>query len=637
MVKKVVGGIVMLAVVVLFQAAGQEQVASVSPAKLKVGEKIAITYHAGSRAATLRETKEITVEVLVIRDADVPLLLELPMKSAGKDWSCSFTLKEKKAQLLLMQFASGEKTDDNGGNVWDFLVYGSNGEPVRNAHLQRAAVVQRGGFLNFKCQKDLAVAKQELAEESKAYPDNWKAAMGEWSIMSREKPGDETMALIKDQLDKVYGAHKTDETAVADLLVWFEQTGQQSRADDIRQAAIRANPKGTIAENTRLLEVYNQRDPEKRVDMLQRFLKDFPQKGDKLQNYRARLVGFLSDAGRYDEAASMLDRMKKNNGGMYNDLAWPLIEKGEQLKKAVAWAKKAVDLLRHPDPSMKPPYYSKVQWKDANESTLGMVLDTYAFGLFQLGKTGEAESAYREAYGLMKGQDADVNQRYVACLVKNGKYKEAIATSAESIKKGMANDKLMALYKAAFVKVNGSERGFEGALGEARDEAKREMKKELMKERINKPEIDFTLRGLDGKTVTLSDLKGKVVVLDFWATWCGPCKASFPALQKLYEKYKDNSKIVILALDTWERVAGAEREDAVKKFIADNKYTFPVLYDEGFVEKYGVEGIPTKFVIDKKGMIQFKSVGYYSDQKMVDEMELWFEILLDDNFYSMSN
>jgi thiol-disulfide isomerase/thioredoxin len=274
-----------------------------------------------------------------------------------------------------------------------------------------------------------------------------------------------------------------------------------------------------------------------------------------------------------------------------------------------------------------------VQWKQTNERDLGMILDTYAYGLYQLGKTVEAEAAYKEAYKLTEGEQEDINQRVVECLVRNGKYKEAIGTAAGSIKKGMANDKLMESYKIAYVKVNGSESGFDGALAEVRGEAKREMKKELMKGRINKPEIDFALKGLDGKTVKLSDLKGKVVVIDFWATWCGPCKASFPALQKIYEKYKDNPKIVILALDTWERVAGAEREALVKKFVEENKYTFPVLYDEGFVEKYGVEGIPTKFVIDKKGMIQFKSIGFYSDQKMLDEMELWFEVLLDENFY----
>jgi thiol-disulfide isomerase/thioredoxin len=159
------------------------------------------------------------------------------------------------------------------------------------------------------------------------------------------------------------------------------------------------------------------------------------------------------------------------------------------------------------------------------------------------------------------------------------------------------------------------------------------LKKDLVKDRVNQPAVDFALKNLEGKIVKLSDLRGKVVVVDFWATWCGPCKASFPYLQKVYNKYKDNPKVVILAVNTWENVSGKEKENLVKKFMVDNKYTFPVLYDEGFVEKYGVSGIPTKFVIDKKGMVQFKTIGF-TGEKMVEEMTMQLDILLDDNFYS---
>jgi len=129
--------------------------------------------------------------------------------------------------------------------------------------------------------------------------------------------------------------------------------------------------------------------------------------------------------------------------------------------------------------------------------------------------------------------------------------------------------------------------------------------------------------------VKLTDLKGKIVVVDFWATWCGPCLSSFPALQQVYEKYKSNPNIVILALNTWERTQGAEKEKAVKKFIETNKYTFKVLFDEeNIVAQYGVTGIPTKFIIDQDGMIQFKSVGFIGEDKMKEELDIQFDILL---------
>lgn len=113
---------------------------------------------------------------------------------------------------------------------------------------------------------------------------------------------------------------------------------------------------------------------------------------------------------------------------------------------------------------------------------------------------------------------------------------------------------------------------------------------------------------LDGETVQLSDYQGKVVVLDFWATWCGPCKVSFPAMQETLDKQKDNDEVVFLFINSWERKESNEKaEEAVRQFIEENEYSFnvPMDYDDEVVKSYKVSGIPTKFVIGPDGQIHF--------------------------------
>jgi thiol-disulfide isomerase/thioredoxin len=630
MMKKIVG-VLFIAAMFISAAVIQEEVATISPASLMIGNEIVITYNEGAKAANLRNAKEIGAEVLMVRDAAMPVLLELPMKKSGKLWKCSFKLSDEKARLLLLRFVSGELMDDNGENAWNVMVSDSNGQPLKGACLQRATILQRGTIVDFKVAKDAEEAKANIVRERELYPDNRAATMLWWSLLMREKPGDESKAKIRAELEEMYEAQKNNEDVVASLLSWFEQVGLKEKADEIRASSIAANPNGKIAEIKRRNEIFAAQDPAKRLELFEKFLADFPQEDQMLENLQRMRIALLINARQFDQAAALIESMPKKDGSLYNELAWSLIEKGEQLDKAVAWAKNGVELLRNPDPATKPPYISEARWKQSLQTPLGYTLDTYAYGLDQMGKTQEAQRVYEEARALTKGEMPEINERLVECYVKNGKYDQAMATAVECIRKGKSTDKLIAQYKAAYVKAKGSDTGFDEALNETKKLAAADLKNDLLKNLVNKPAIDFALKGLDGKLIKLSELKGKVVVLDFWATWCGPCKVSFPFLQQVYEKYKANPNVVILAMDTWENKDGAEREALVRKFMEENKYTFPVLFDEGFVEKYGVEGIPTKFVIDKKGMIQFKSVGFHGGPRMLDELTIQIEMLLGEN------
>ena len=112
---------------------------------------------------------------------------------------------------------------------------------------------------------------------------------------------------------------------------------------------------------------------------------------------------------------------------------------------------------------------------------------------------------------------------------------------------------------------------------------------------------DFFLQTLDNKNISLSSLKGKIVFLNFWATWCPPCITEMPSIQRLYNNYK-NKDFEILAVTQGN---SRETRSEIDNFIKKNGYTFPVLLDNtGNTNTiYDINGIPTTYIIDKNGEI----------------------------------
>jgi cytochrome c biogenesis protein CcmG/thiol:disulfide interchange protein DsbE len=127
---------------------------------------------------------------------------------------------------------------------------------------------------------------------------------------------------------------------------------------------------------------------------------------------------------------------------------------------------------------------------------------------------------------------------------------------------------------------------------------------------------DFTLESIDGKSYTLSELKGNVIIVDFWATWCPPCRNSVPALSRLYEKYRDRG-FLVLGIST-------EEVNTLREFRDAQQIPYPILSGtKEVVQAYEVTAIPKMLFFDKTGTVRKTQTGYSP------ELEAQFDMLVD--------
>lgn len=123
---------------------------------------------------------------------------------------------------------------------------------------------------------------------------------------------------------------------------------------------------------------------------------------------------------------------------------------------------------------------------------------------------------------------------------------------------------------------------------------------------------DFTLTDLEGKSWMLSGLRGKVVVVNFWATWCPPCRKEMPDLETLYNRFKDQGLVVLAISD--------EDANKVKPFISERSFTYPILLDPGrkVNDLYEIEGIPKTFVYDRDGKLVAQSIDMRTQKQFLE-------------------
>lgn len=241
-----------------------------------------------------------------------------------------------------------------------------------------------------------------------------------------------------------------------------------------------------------------------------------------------------------------------------------------------------------------------------------------------LGKDGDAEKLAAEAFGIYPSEESA--REWSDALVRQHREKDALPhladafaiPDAHSTDADRADDRrrLGELYR----KLHHNEKGLGDVILEAYDRTSAELGERRKRLEAIDPNMtasepmQFSLGGLDGKRLALSSLKGSVVILDFWATWCQPCRAQHPLYEQVKQRFKGRSDVVFLAIDT------DDDHNLVAPFLKQLNWSAQSVYfEDGLQRLLQVTSIPTTVLFDKQGRVASRMNGFLPD-KFVDQL-----------------
>lgn len=538
------------------------------------------------------------------------------LQKEGNTWIAVIHISANTEIVAAKFLPDNTAPDNNNGEGYFIRTHDSKGNESIESLFGHATSYISWAVFNGYVNRDFKKGKGLLEELFALYPDMKERYIRDWLTALRNSTPDSLKSKVFSMEMEEALAYETISDDDYKFIIWFcRNHGMPDKAEEAEKLALKKYPNGKVAYDKKYELFENEPDILKMMEMARELEKDFH---DKFAVPPSGIVfSIMVKQKRFD----LLPGWWKVMVSEYNlspGLYWWL---ADQLVKAEAELQIALDICEKGDAALrneqinhvkgKIAYVTEERAEEIEKRDHSFLLATWARALRAADRKEEAVRKYEEAflvYPVIKFQDGDI-VAYSALLTETKSYDNALIYLEEIKRAGISAPGVDESLKQIWVERNGTDKGFETYMAELEAEG---IKAEIEKQRklmISQPAPDFTLTDLDGNIITLSEHHGKVVILDFWATWCGPCKASFPAMQMVVDKYASDTTVKFFFINT--RETATDKKENARKFLEESNYAFHALLDNDnkVNEVFKVSGIPTKFVIDGKGNIRFNVLG----------------------------
>jgi thiol-disulfide isomerase/thioredoxin len=661
---------------ILCTAHGQEQpkpAFKVAPQYPTPGGEVTLTYD--NSVTELAKSSQIT-GVIYICNGNYWWADDLQMNFSDGQWTARYTLPND-CLMFACKFHGDDGKWDSGDNLnsYGMFAYKVEGERVSvqprtflNRALIGSALFDRlavPGYLKDKYKTDEKNTQNWIMKESLSFPQSMEETLYFYCKLKEQTERENTAKSFRSDLEVLLKSETVSELSLIRAVELCRTLlGDTAQVNRIERIILERWPDGMLARDRQILKIHSGNDEAAKIGYLNQLIERFPQEKFPVpQTVMANAYYPVIFWGAFRNNPDQF--YNEQNLRHYAPLApfsglCEMFYRGiglpfkKQLKKApellpyaeILYAEIARRIDGISDRYSTEKVLSPMEWhRYALNHAAGNAV-SYARLLIECGNPEQALSVLEPLKTLLEDKISEYNDLYTQALIDSKQTTRVVPFIERCIKVDAATPEMISVLKADFGK-NNLDGDFNQHLNSLRSkEYVARMEEELLGQIMHRPVEAFNLEDASGHRVNMADLKGNVIVLDFWATWCVPCNAALPGMQMAVDRFKDNSKVKFYFISTMEQINEKDFNEVKKQIperLAKRGLHLDMLFDDfnekgqhgvmfgKYAKEFGMSGIPQKMIIDPEGYVRWVSGGYKGNPlELANEITFMVNYLLEE-------